>query len=349
MDTSGISSHAQGLAKVLQSYMGKQRSDEVQGDYKQQATNYNTALANALQGIQSNDFTGFSNPVLGDLGTQVSVQKALVDANKQPTETFTMVKDPFGRGGSGQQSNISGKIVNYQEPDEPKLPSGMQMVNGNPEWIPGYLEGQSQIFNAKATAGQDEWITDPEDPTIQVNLTTGEQKLTPQTEAEKAEDKAVIEAAAEEQKNQTVFQAFDVGMKNLADAMDETDTGPLVGRLPAVTAKGQTAEGAVSVMAPVLKSMFRSAGEGVFTDKDQDLLMGMIPTRTDHPEARKAKTEMIYAIVRAKLGVSEEPVAPSAAFSQEQLLEEARRRGLLDAADPVARGPESGFNDHLKY
>jgi hypothetical protein len=55
-------------------------------------------------------------------------------------------------------------------------------------------------------------------------------------------------------------------------------------------------------MAPVLKQMFRESGEGVFTDRDQDMLIAMLPTRIDHPEAAKAKMQGIDAIVRAKLG-----------------------------------------------
>jgi hypothetical protein len=55
-------------------------------------------------------------------------------------------------------------------------------------------------------------------------------------------------------------------------------------------------------MAPVLKQLFRAAGEGVFTDKDQELLIQMIPTRETNPEARKAMLDNIDAIVRAKLG-----------------------------------------------
>jgi hypothetical protein len=66
-------------------------------------------------------------------------------------------------------------------------------------------------------------------------------------------------------------------------------------------------------MAPVLKQLFRSSGEGTFTDKDQDLLMEMLPTRKDKPEARAAKLANIDAIVRAKLGMSssqEQTAAP---------------------------------------
>lgn len=92
--------------------------------------------------------------------------------------------------------------------------------------------------------------------------------------------------------------------KGLEDGLGRTDTGPIVGRLPALTTDQQIAEGSVAATAPILKQLFRTAGEGTFTDKDQELLMKMVPTRTDTPEARKAKIENIDRIIRAKLGGS---------------------------------------------
>lgn len=112
-------------------------------------------------------------------------------------------------------------------------------------------------------------------------------------------------------KNPRSYEVFKSGMASLEKSMADTATGPIAGRIPALTAAQQTAEGAESIMAPVLKQLFREAGEGTFTDKDQELLMKMVPTRKDHPEARKAKMEMIDSIVRAKLGVSDVQKPPS--------------------------------------
>jgi hypothetical protein len=102
----------------------------------------------------------------------------------------------------------------------------------------------------------------------------------------------------------TAYPVFQTGMKALEEAMSATNTGPLACRLPALTAGQQIAEGAEATMAPVLKQLFRDAGEGTFTDADQAMLMKMVPTRTDHPEARRAKIQMIDEIVRAKLGIT---------------------------------------------
>ncbi|WP_444890077.1 hypothetical protein [Microbulbifer sp. DLAB2-AA] len=108
--------------------------------------------------------------------------------------------------------------------------------------------------------------------------------------------------------NAKTYKAYQAGMEGLSKGMEGTTTNPFTGSFPALTSGVQTADGAVSAMAPILKSLFREAGEGVFTDKDQELLLKMIPTRKDHPEARKAKLEMVDRIVRAKLGIDFEDI-----------------------------------------
>lgn len=108
-------------------------------------------------------------------------------------------------------------------------------------------------------------------------------------------------------KSGPAYNAFQTGVQSLETAMSNTVTGPVAGRFPAVTAAQQTAEGAEATMAPILKQLFRDAGEGTFTDSDQALLMKMVPTRKDHPEARKAKIQMIDDIVRAKLAIDGAP------------------------------------------
>ena len=115
--------------------------------------------------------------------------------------------------------------------------------------------------------------------------------------------------------NNTAMSVYETAMEGLMAGLTGTDTGPVVGRLPALSADQQIAEGAVSAMAPVLKSIFRVAGEGTFTDKDQELLLNMLPTRKDRPEAIQEKMRNVDSIIRAKLGGSGAPVsvgAPSA-------------------------------------
>jgi len=100
--------------------------------------------------------------------------------------------------------------------------------------------------------------------------------------------------------------------EGLLSGLEGAITGPVTGRVPAVTTSQQIAEGGVAAMAPILKQLFRVAGEGVFTDRDQQLLIDMVPKRTDNADARKTKMENIDNIVSAKLGM---PVPQRAAGS----------------------------------
>ncbi|MBL4651262.1 MAG: hypothetical protein JKY53_00145 [Flavobacteriales bacterium] len=117
--------------------------------------------------------------------------------------------------------------------------------------------------------------------------------------------KAEIDAIADQKSNSTTLKVYDTAMSGLVTALGGTVTGPVAGWLPALTTNSQIAEGAVAAMSPVLKQLFRGAGEGTFTDQDQKLLNEMIPTRKDTKAARIAKIQNIDAIVRAKLGIDQ--------------------------------------------
>lgn len=123
-----------------------------------------------------------------------------------------------------------------------------------------------------------------------------------------------------EQRHQT-WEVYRVGRDALMSALKGTSTGPLAGRFPAVTSEQQTAEGAIAAMAPVLKQLFRSAGEGVFTDRDQELLLDMLPKRTDSPAAAEAKIANIDAIVAAKLGMQPHQANPRQQGAPPQAIE----------------------------
>jgi len=119
--------------------------------------------------------------------------------------------------------------------------------------------------------------------------------------------KAQAGAAETERSNTAAYSAYESGMRGLAESLGKTTTGPVAGLLPAFSDEQRIADGAIAAMAPILKQMFRSAGEGTFTDNDQKLLMDMIPTRQDGPAVQRAKFSNIDSIVRAKLGVGAEP------------------------------------------
>lgn len=116
-------------------------------------------------------------------------------------------------------------------------------------------------------------------------------------------DKAALEKSERQIAQEQTFKLYETARDGLLSGLSGAVTGPAVGRIPAVTAGAQIAEGGVAAMAPVLKQLFRVAGEGTFTDKDQELLLQMVPTRKDLPESRVAKVKNIDNIVRAKLGL----------------------------------------------
>lgn len=161
----------------------------------------------------------------------------------------------------------------------------------------GRTRADQQSFSARQAAEQ-RAFTAAENERNRAVQTRG-QDLTNQAAATRANNANAINSA----QNQKTWDTYRVAMDGLRQAMAATDTGPMAGRLPAVTSAQQTAEGAESAMAPVLKQIFRVAGEGTFTDKDQELLMKMVPTRKDSPQAREAKIQNIDNIVKSKLGI----------------------------------------------
>lgn len=157
----------------------------------------------------------------------------------------------------------------------------------------------------------------PEGSVAQKNDATGEVKIVSKPGTSE------VKARSMEQQNKRAYGVYSTAIGGLSAGLAGANTGPIVGRLPALTSNQQIAESSVAAMAPILKQLFRSAGEGAFTDQDQKLLMDMIPTRAMRPEARKAALENIDAIVRAKLGM---PAATPAAPEPKQVrsIQEAR-------------------------
>lgn len=116
--------------------------------------------------------------------------------------------------------------------------------------------------------------------------------------------KARVERESSQRTMSRAHSVFQVAMQGVKDGLSGASTGPIVGRLPALSESQQMADGGVAAIQPILKSLFREAGEGTFTDKDQDLLTAMIPTRADHAAVREWKIQNIERIVAEKLGVS---------------------------------------------
>ena len=142
------------------------------------------------------------------------------------------------------------------------------------------------------------WVNDI-DAGIQVNTATGEARPI-KLGGKPIDTKDARQKATDTKKAVDMYVASRNG---LLSGLEGSFTGPIVGRSMAYTAKQQIAEGGVAAMAPVLKQLFRVSGEGTFTDKDQELLLDMVPTRKDEPEARAAKIDNIDKIIAAKLGM----------------------------------------------
>lgn len=107
-------------------------------------------------------------------------------------------------------------------------------------------------------------------------------------------------AEAQIQNNKT-WRIWEKAISGLEESLGNTPTGKIVGLLPAISSNQQIADQAIAIMAPVLKNIFRESGEGVFTDKDQQILIDMIPDRTSNPDTIAYAIKMINDIVAAKL------------------------------------------------
>lgn len=171
-----------------------------------------------------------------------------------------------------------------------------------------YLTMKRATSSVVNIAGVPTMVTKPAVPGVEPTtkpLSTLQDEAAGAAAIKAAEAKAANEAnrASQQAQNSRAFDTYQTAMRGVEDAFGETQTGPFVGRVPAVTFDQQRAEGAVAAVAPTLKQLFRAAGEGVFTDRDQELLLDMAPKRTDLPEVVKWKVGNINAIVASKLGV----------------------------------------------
>ena len=235
------------------------------------------------------------------------VMKRLYSGASEKLKGFTL--------GPGQQRfDEAGKLIaeNAAIPGDRQGPAAVQEYGFYQKLSPKekkvFLQIKRAVPNAKwIDRGDAHVATDPAtaQPIAEIPKGLAPEK-TPEhataTETAKLDAASQAKRREESLQNERTLNVWRVSRKDLIAALEGTKTGPIAGQIPAVTASQQTAEGAIAAVAPVLKQLFRSAGEGIFTDRDQQLLLDMVPKRTDHPEARKAKMGMIDAIIEAKLG-----------------------------------------------
>ena len=132
--------------------------------------------------------------------------------------------------------------------------------------------------------------------------------------------KAIVEADQGRRDNSKALRAYEAGIGSLATSLGNTYTGLGGGLVSAFTVKGQIADASVALMAPILKDIFRAAGEGTFTKDDQAILMAMLPTLDMKPAARAASLAAVDAVVRAKLSVPSVVGAPAPTAGQDSSL-----------------------------
>lgn len=135
-----------------------------------------------------------------------------------------------------------------------------------------------------------------------------EQQLTPvltertrATEAVKLSEKQIAEQQQKANKDATAFGAYQAAANQVAK-LSGAATGGIFGLAPAILENDRLFEGAIAIMRPAIKDVVRGAGEGTFTDADQELMNRMLPSRVDSPEVKAAKLNMLDNFVRAKLG-----------------------------------------------
>jgi hypothetical protein len=125
---------------------------------------------------------------------------------------------------------------------------------------------------------------------------------------------AATKSAEKEEKDQTAFQVYEEAVAGMQKALGASPTGYFVGMLPAVTIGMQKLDAATESFLPTLKDVFRGAGEGTFTEGDQQILTNLVPTRQDAPEVAAFKLEQLDRMVRIKLG--QDPATPAAVDMQ---------------------------------
>lgn len=180
-----------------------------------------------------------------------------------------------------------------------------------PPYVPGLPQAGSApmqpMSRARPSAAQEAQATEMARQQVQLAALPTRLQLENDAAISRATGEAQVKAradqAATDRSNASASRVYESGMAGVYEGMKGTATGPIVGRLPALTDAQQIAQSTTAAMAPVLKQMFRVAGEGTFTDKDQELLMQMVPTRVDSPAAREAKMANVDNIVRAKLNM----------------------------------------------
>lgn len=126
--------------------------------------------------------------------------------------------------------------------------------------------------------------------------------------------------------NQRTFDAYSSSMQSLSDALGRMNTGPFVGYTTGNAPEAQVAQSARVAAGQALKNIFREAGEGAFTNADQEQLLSMLPDRYTDENAIPQIFANIDSQIRQKLGM---PPGEGPPFGYQSL---ADRRGTTSGS-----------------
>ena len=248
----------------------------------------------------------------GDFTTVRSGAKNLIEVGVRQGDI-----KPQGGTQSAEGASFESLIANFS--DEDKTKARRVKAGLDPRMVGSAIQTITEQGIEANIANVEKVITEAKE----IGKLTAQHKLKPVVDAAVisavGQAKAEVAKLGEERSSIKTLAIYNNSMSNLTKALDNTITGPFIGLTPALTANAQIADGAIAMMLPLMKDVFRGAGEGTFTEGDQKILTDMIPTRNDSAEARRSKITFIDELIRSKLTTA--PVAeaqPSGLSEAEQ-------------------------------
>lgn len=268
---------------------------------KEKATQVYTSMQYVMQSPNPKNFVEQNFPDLVTNLTKNGVQWETLDDNAVKQMAQGIMAKAGAEAGVAPGNLSEREKFDLQSQLEDKRMAGQQQFQRSQQEDQQRFAADQQSRQQQFTAGQAEGTRQS-----QLEAEQRRQSFTAEQNRLEREARAAAKSPNSQQaiaERQRTLDVYTQARNGLLQALGGTETGPIAGRVGSFTTAQQTADGAVAAMAPVLKQLFRSAGEGTFTDKDQELLLLMVPTRKDEPEARKAKLENIDRIIGAKLGL----------------------------------------------
>lgn len=230
---------------------------------------------------------------------------ALIDSVIKTAEQTGFLKPIKSQEQSAEGRSFENLIANFSKED--KIKARRRKAGLDPRAVGSAIQTIAASDTAPTIAAVEKTLAEAKE----TGKLTAQHKLKPVVESAVmsavGQAKAEVDKLGEQRSNDKALGVYETAMGNLTKALDNTITGPFVGFTPAMTSNAQIADGAIAMMLPLMKDVFRGAGEGTFTEGDQKILTDLIPTRNDNAEARASKITMLDSMIRAKLKTA--PVA----------------------------------------